>query len=66
MPTSDPLTGSSEDQMVAGVCAGIARWLGWDPTADRIAYVVLSLLSAGFPGAFVYVILWFVMPMDRG
>ena len=66
MPTSDPLTRSSEDRMVAGVCAGIARWLGWDPTAVRITYVVFSVLSAGFPGALVYVILWFVMPTDRG
>ncbi len=66
MQTSDPLTRSSDDRMVAGVCAGIARWLGWDPTAVRIAYVVLSLLSAGFPGALVYVILWFVMPPDQG
>jgi phage shock protein PspC (stress-responsive transcriptional regulator) len=28
----------------------------------RIAYVVLSLLSAAFPGILVYVLLWFVMP----
>jgi phage shock protein PspC (stress-responsive transcriptional regulator) len=48
--------------MVAGVCGGIAEWLGWDPTVVRVAYVLVSILSAAFPGAAVYVVLWLVMP----
>jgi phage shock protein C len=48
--------------MIAGVCAGIAEWIGWDVTTVRVLYVVLSILSAAFPGILVYLILWLVMP----
>jgi len=52
----------SHDQMVAGVCAGIAEWLGWPATRVRIIFVAVSVLSAAFPGVLVYLILWFLMP----
>ena len=52
----------SNDRMLGGVCAGIAEYLGWDPTLVRIAYIVLSIVSAAFPGILVYLILWIVMP----
>ena len=52
----------SHDQMIAGVCGGIAEWLGWSPTRVRIIFVLLSLLSAAFPGVLVYIALWFLMP----
>jgi phage shock protein C len=48
--------------MIAGVCGGIAEWLGWDPTVVRIVYVLVSILSAAFPGIIVYGILWILMP----
>jgi phage shock protein C len=48
--------------MIAGVCGGIAEWLGWDPTVVRVVYVVGSILSVAFPGILVYVVLWIVMP----
>jgi phage shock protein PspC (stress-responsive transcriptional regulator) len=51
--------------MIAGVCGGIAEWLGWDPTLVRILYVVVSVLSAAFPGIIVYVALWILMPKAR-
>jgi phage shock protein C len=59
------LTRSSTDRMIAGVCGGLARWLGWDPTLVRVGYVVVSILSAAFPGILVYIVLWIVMPSDR-
>ena len=52
----------SSNRMIAGVCGGIAEWLGWDPTLVRILYVLVSVLSAAFPGILVYIILWIVMP----
>ncbi|MBZ0198227.1 MAG: PspC domain-containing protein [Ignavibacteriaceae bacterium] len=52
----------SNNKMIAGVCAGIAEWLGWDLTIVRVAYVLISIFSAAFPGILVYIILWFVMP----
>ncbi len=54
----------SANRMLGGVCGGIANYLGWDPTMVRILYVVISILSAAFPGTLVYIILWIVMPSD--
>jgi phage shock protein PspC (stress-responsive transcriptional regulator) len=48
--------------MIAGVCGGIADSLGWGPNKVRILYVLVSVLSAGFPGVLVYIILWILMP----
>jgi phage shock protein C len=52
----------SHDRVLAGVCGGLAEWLGWKPGRVRAAYVVLSILSAAFPGILVYLALWFLMP----
>ncbi len=48
--------------MLAGVCGGIAEYFDLDPTLIRLAYVVLSVLSAAFPGVLVYIVLWIVIP----
>ena len=53
---------SRENRMIAGVCGGLAEWLGWNPTLVRILYVVVSLASAAFPGILAYLLLWFLMP----
>jgi phage shock protein C len=52
----------SKSSMIAGVCGGIAEWFDWDPTLVRVGYVILSIISAAFPGILVYIILWAVMP----
>jgi phage shock protein PspC (stress-responsive transcriptional regulator) len=52
----------SRDAVLAGVCGGLAEWLGWDPTLVRILYVLVSILSVAFPGTICYLILWIVMP----
>jgi phage shock protein C len=51
--------------MVAGVCAGIAHELDWPVGRTRLAYVLLSVLSAAFPGLLVYLLLWLVMPKTQ-
>lgn len=53
---------SRNHKIIAGVCGGIADWLDWDPTAVRIAYVIVSLASVVFPGTLAYIILWVLMP----
>lgn len=58
------LTRSRNHRLVAGVCGGIAEWLGWQPNTVRILYVVVSVLSVAFPGILVYLILWLVMPSE--
>ena len=55
---------SRDDKIIAGVCGGIAKSLGWSPTAVRILYVLLSILSVAFPGILVYIILWVLIPQE--
>ena len=57
---------SKNDRMIAGVCGGIAKSLGWDPTLVRVTYVLASIFSAAFPGILVYIILWVIMPEEKG
>ncbi|MFZ2493828.1 MAG: PspC domain-containing protein [Thermoanaerobaculia bacterium] len=57
-----PLQRSRRHQMIAGVCGGLADWLGWSPTLVRILYVIISIASAAFPGLLAYFILWILMP----
>jgi phage shock protein C len=56
------LTRSIKNKRIAGVCGGIAEYLGVDPTVVRVLYVIVSLLSAAFPGLIAYIILIFLMP----
>jgi phage shock protein PspC (stress-responsive transcriptional regulator) len=57
-----PLHRSRRHRIIAGVCGGLAEWLGWDPTLLRVLYVIVSVCSAAFPGILVYFVLWIVMP----
>ncbi len=59
---SRPLRRSTDNRVLAGVCGGLAEYLGLDPVAVRVAYVLLSILSAGFPGTLVYMVLWLLIP----
>lgn len=52
----------SSNRWLAGVCGGIADYLGWSPNATRLLFVLVSVLSAAFPGILVYVLLWIFMP----
>lgn len=55
----------SRNRWLFGVCGGIAEWLGWSPSVVRLLYVLVSILSAAFPGIIVYLVLWLVMPAPR-
>ena len=52
----------SRNKMIAGVCAGIAEYFGWEVTLFRVVFVLVSILSVAFPGILVYIVLWVVMP----
>lgn len=62
MERTKRLTRSRSNRMIAGVCGGIAEYMDIDPTLARVGYVVLSLMSAGFPGIIVYLVLAAIMP----
>ena len=62
--TQQKLTRTTGNRVLGGVCGGIAKYFGWDPILVRILYVVISIMSAAFPGTLVYIILWIVMPKE--
>lgn len=51
-------------RMLAGVCAGLADYFGWDVTVLRIIYALATVFTA-FSGVIVYIILWIVMPEKK-
>ena len=59
---SNGITRDKRNGMIGGVCAGIARNFGWSVTGTRVVYVLVSILSAAFPGIIVYLILWLLLP----
>ena len=54
---------SRRHALLAGVCGGIADWIGWDPTLVRVLFVLISIMSAAFPGTIVYIVFWLLMPL---
>lgn len=62
MATTQTLSRSRHDRMIAGVMGGIARRFGWNSTVLRVIFVIVSIASAAFPGILVYLILWLLMP----
>ena len=59
------LARNPNDKWIAGVCGGIARWLGWSSDSVRLLYVLISVFSAAFPGLLVYIVLWIAMPVEE-
>lgn len=55
---------SRRDRIFGGVCGGMAKALGWSGFRVRLIYVIVSILSAAFPGILVYLILWLVIPEE--
>ncbi|MFT6826798.1 MAG: phage shock protein C [Roseivirga sp.] len=53
----------SSDRVVAGVCAGLAKRLGWDVSLVRVLYVLATIFTA-FSGLLVYIVLWIVIPQE--
>ena len=59
--TTHRLVRRADDRMIAGVCSGVADYLGVDPTIVRLAVVVGTVL--GFGTLLVaYVLAWLLMP----
>lgn len=53
---------SRRHRIIAGVCGGIAEYLGWSPTRVR----VLTLLSFLLPGTqiIIYILIWIFVPNE--
>jgi len=61
---SSPLRRSKSDRMIAGVVGGLAKHFGLDPKVARVLYVIVSIVSAAFPGILVYILLWVLIPEE--
>ena len=60
--STDPLRRSRHTRMIAGVVGGLAEHFGWDVTLARVLFVVVSIVSAAFPGILIYLLLWAIIP----
>jgi len=60
------LTRSVTDRKLAGVCGGIAGYLGVDATVVRLAWAVLTIVPGAIVlGVLAYLVAWFIMPEGR-
>ena len=60
--STGPLRRSRHNRMIAGVVGGLAEHFGWDVTLARVLFVVVSIVSAAFPGILIYLLLWAIIP----
>lgn len=61
-PARLPLRRDTQNKVIAGVCAGIARRYGLSPTGLRLAFVLSCVLPG--PQFIAYLLLWIVIPKD--
>ena len=55
------LVRTSNDQMIGGICGGLARYFDVDPTLVRVVAVVALVFA--FPATIVgYLLAWAIMP----
>jgi|SRR3954447_24720797 phage shock protein C len=50
-----------DDRMVAGVCSGVARYVGVDPVLVRIGFVLIGVVTWG-AALLAYPVMMFLMP----
>ncbi|WP_099222656.1 PspC domain-containing protein [Listeria costaricensis] len=53
---------SSNQKMLAGVCGGVAEYLGIDVTIVRIVWAIFGLFA--FTGVVLYIVAALIMPKD--
>ncbi len=63
--TPPGLRRSRADQVLGGVCAGVAHRIGMDPILVRVAAVAAALVSGGV-AVVAYLVAWVLLPQDDG
>jgi phage shock protein PspC (stress-responsive transcriptional regulator) len=53
---------STADKKIAGVCGGVAKYFGLDPTLVRLAYAILVIF--GGTGILLYIVCALIIPRD--
>ena len=54
---------SRKDRMLAGVCGGLATYMGVDPTIVRLIFVI-SVFVTFTTSLFLYLIFWLIIPEE--
>ena len=57
------LVRTREGRLLAGVCSGIAEYVGIDVTVVRLVFVVLGVVTFGL-GVLIYLAGWIVIPEE--
>jgi phage shock protein PspC (stress-responsive transcriptional regulator) len=55
---------SKKNRIIAGVCGGIGKYLGIDPTVIRLLWVLFTFFSAG-AGVVAYIVAWIIIPEEK-
>ncbi|MGC0365943.1 phage shock protein C [Rhodococcus sp. 27YEA15] len=63
-PNGRRLTRARSGRIFGGVCAGIAAYVGWKPSAVRLLFIVSCVLPG--PQFLIYVVMWIVIPRAGG
>lgn len=54
---------SKTDKMIAGICGGLGKYFGVDPTILRLVFVLLMIFAG--TGLLAYLIMWLVIPYEK-
>jgi phage shock protein C len=55
---------SRSDRKIAGVCAGMGRYLDMDTSLVRVLWVLVSFAVGLFPGLIAYIVAWIIVPEE--
>ncbi len=53
---------SRSDRMIAGVCAGMGKYLGIDATVIRLLFALLTIFTGVVPGLILFLVMMFIIP----
>jgi phage shock protein PspC (stress-responsive transcriptional regulator) len=62
-PTQKRLFRDTHNAWLAGVCAGLGKYFGIDPTIIRLIFIALLFFGGG--GVLLYIVLWLIVPEAR-
>ena len=63
-PSGPPLRRSRDDRIILGICGGLGRHFGIDPTLMRLIWAAGTIVASG-AGVVIYLVLYFLMPLEK-
>jgi phage shock protein C len=58
------LVRSRDNRIIAGVCAGLADYVGMDVNLVRVFVALVAILTGGVGGVILYLVAWAVIPEE--